>query len=172
MLGYYLKEELISVIVYGYPVRQETATRLGVEPHQVLELNRLAISPKYQIKNLASYVIGKSIRHLKHNRKDIIILVSFSDTTHNHIGTIYKASNWKFDGTIDADYWYKDQDGFVYHKKTVWNKAKANNLTEVQYSEKTNLIKIWGKPKHRFVYVLDKLKVKITNVLGDTRCLP
>ena len=135
-------------------MRQETAIKQGFEYKEILELSRLAINPKYQIKNLASNIIAKSIKYIINSNKNIKCLVSFTDTTFNHIGTVYKASNWKFDGEVNPDYWYIDIDGYVCHKKTLWDKAKKMSMTENEYQTKYNYKKVYGKKKFRFIYKL------------------
>lgn len=82
------------------------------------------------------------------------MLISFADTTHNHFGTIYKASNWILDGEVTPDYWYADDRGYICHKKTLWNKAKKNNMTETEYCIKHNYQKVHGEKKLRFKYLL------------------
>jgi hypothetical protein len=153
-LGYFLGDKLIAVMIYSKPVRQEVATKQGFIPKEVLELSRLAIHPEYQIKNLASFILGMGIRYIKQNHGNIKLLVSFCDSTYNHIGTIYKASNWTLDGEVPQDYWYVDKEGYVCHKKTLWNKAVSFKLTESQYCEKYGYKKVWGGKKLRFIYPL------------------
>lgn len=151
-LGYYVNSELAAVIIYNNPIRQETATKQGYKYKEVLELSRLAINPKYQIKNLASNIISKSIKFIVNNYKHIKCLVSFTDTTFNHTGIVYKASNWKLDGELAPDYWYVDKDGYVCHKKTLWDKSKKMGMSESEYQVKYGYNKIYGKKKFRFVY--------------------
>jgi len=81
-------------------------------------------------------------------------LVSFADTTFNHVGTIYKASNWRLDGEVAPDYWYKDNDGYMCHKKTLWNKASKMCMTESEYCAKYGFVKIRGEKKFRYIYEL------------------
>lgn len=50
--------------------------------------------------------------------------LSYADTTFNHIGTIYKACGFKQDRIVKPDYWYAKEDGWVMHKKTLYNQAK------------------------------------------------
>lgn len=151
-LGYYVNNILIAVIIYISPTRQETATKQGLAYKEMLELSRLAIHPQYQMNNLASHLISRSINYIKINNQHIKSLVSFADLTHNHSGVIYKASNWVLDGEVQPDYWYKDESGYVCHKKTLWNKANKFGLTEGEYCAKHNYVKIWGEKKLRYIY--------------------
>jgi len=151
-LGYFYDNELIGVIIYSTLTRQETAIKLNISYSSMLELSRLAIHPQYQVKNLASNIISRSMNFIKKNNKNIKCLVSFADSTYNHSGIIYKASNWKLDGVVPPDYWYADNQGYICHKKTLWNKAKKMSMTENEYCVKFNYMKVWGKSKTRFVY--------------------
>lgn len=153
-IGYFIGDTLIATTIYVSPTRKETASKQGLSCKKVLELSRVAINPQYQIKNLASNIIAKSISYIKINRPEIELLVSFADTTHNHLGTIYKASNWKLDGEVKPDYWYADNNGYICHKKTLWNHATSLRMTESEYCNKYNYAKIIGKKKYRYIYDL------------------
>ena len=153
-IGYFVGDELVAVIIFVSPVRQESALRLNVPYGQVLELSRLAIHPQYQVKNFASHLIGRSIRLVRLSRPDVRMLISFADSTHNHQGVIYKASNWRLDGEVPPDYWYADNRGYICHKKTLWNHAKKMSMTESVYCEKFGYVKVWGKGKFRYVFDL------------------
>jgi hypothetical protein len=153
-LGFYLGDVLIAVCIYSIPVRQEVALKQGYKFSGVLELSRFCIHPKYQVKNFASYLIAKSIGYVKQSRLEVKCLVSFADSTYNHLGTIYKASNWRLDGEVSPDYWYADNRGYICHKKTLWNKAKQMSMMETEYCNKFGYSKVWGGKKFRYVYDL------------------
>jgi hypothetical protein len=79
-------------------------------------------------------------------------MIAFSDIGQGHEGTIYKATNWKLDGSIPPDYWYFDEKGLKYHKKSVWNRAKKEGVTEKEYVKNNNLSKIYYPGKIRYLY--------------------
>ena len=153
-LGYYLGDQLIGVIIFGNIVRNETATRLGFKSREVLELSRLAIHPLYQIKNCASKMISIGINYVKKNLNHVKMLVSFADNTFNHHGTVYRASNWKFDGMVAPSYWYLSPEGYVCHKKTLWDHAKSLKLNENDFANKYGYKRVDGLEKSRFIYKL------------------
>jgi len=153
-IGYFINEILIAVVIYSFPIRKEVCVRLGYNYNDVKELSRFVIHPQYQHKNIGSFIISKSIRYIKKFHNNIKCLVSFADSTYNHIGTIYKASNWKFDGIVEPDYWYVDKDGYICHKKTLWDKSKEMRMTENEYCAKYGYLKVWGGEKFRYVFDL------------------
>lgn len=114
-----------------------------------LELSRFCIHPNYQKHNLGSWFLSKAIKMLPTHIKTII---SYSDLTHNHNGGLYKASNFKIDHIVKPDYWYARENGWILHKKTVYNKAKSAGLRESEYAKQENLKKVKGKEKICFRY--------------------
>lgn len=58
----------------------------------VYELNRLCVNDGLK-KNVLSYFVSQSLKML-----DNIILVSYADTSQNHNGYIYQATNWIYTG--------------------------------------------------------------------------
>jgi len=70
---------------------------------QMLELRRMAIS-KNSPKNTASRMIKVMISKIKQTFPDITRLISYQDTD-VHLGTIYKASNWRVCGESEGTSW-------------------------------------------------------------------
>lgn len=141
--GAFFGGTLVGVIVYSPPIRQNH------DPAYVRELSRLCIHPSYQKKNFASWLIGRSLRLLD---KKFTKIISYSDTTFNHVGTVYKASNFLLDGEVKPDYWYVSSDGWVMHKKTLYNHAVKMKTVESKYAEQNGYIKVYGQKKLRYVY--------------------
>lgn len=141
--GAYLDSQLIAVCVFSPMVRQNIADNKTTR-----ELSRLCIHPRYQKKNFASWFVGRCIKLLPKQYNKII---SYCDATFNHNGTVYKACNFKLDGEVRPDYWYVNQEGWVMHKKTLYNHARKMQLTEEAYANKMKYKKVWGQKKLRFV---------------------
>lgn len=141
--GAYFDKILIAVAVFSPPIRQNRDAK------NTRELSRFCIHPRYQHKNLASWFISRCLKRLPPQYKTII---AFSDTTFGHTGTIYKASNFVVDGVVKADYWYVAADGWVIHKKTLYNQAVKMGMIESEYAALHGYIKSWGKNKIRFLY--------------------
>lgn len=149
-IGGYIGDELVACALYNVPTRSETARRLGLSQRQVRELTRFCIHPSYQKKNFASWFLSKTLAIMRRN-KEVKRFVAFSDLSRGHDGIIYKASNWKLDGHTDPDYWYIDDDGLKIHKKSIWNRAKSNNMSELEYAKQNDLEKVYYPGKLRYV---------------------
>jgi len=148
-LGAFLKDELIAVCVFSPLVRQNIKVE-GYDPKRTKELSRLCIHPSYQKKNFASWFISRCLKMLE----DVSCVISYSDTTFNHNGAVYKASNFILDGEVPPDYWYVKDDGWVMHKKALYDHAKGLRMSERDYAEKMGYRKVFGKKKLRFIYEL------------------
>ena len=92
--GLYKNNILIGVITYGMPPSPSLCVGIcGIEyKNKVIELNRLCLLKNY--KNHASYLISKSLKLLPQPS----VVVSYADTSMNHIGYVYQASNFIYSG--------------------------------------------------------------------------
>lgn len=89
--------EAIGCIVYSAPAK-EISVRYGGLTWELARLYLLDDVPK----NAETWLIGKSVKEIKRRRKDVQFLVSYADPSAGHVGTIYRAANWKDDGATDA----------------------------------------------------------------------
>jgi len=145
VLGAYLMDCLVAVCVFSPLTRQN----LPWDRETTRELSRLCIHPRYQKKNFASWFVSRCIKRLPDKYRTVI---SYCDTTFNHNGATYKACNFRLDGEVKPDYWYVSINGWVMHKKTLYNRARKMSLTESEYATKHNYNKVFGEKKLRFVY--------------------
>ena len=152
-IGGFLNGELICLGKFISSTRNESATKLGYKTREVLELARLVVHPKYQKHNLLSWFLARCERIIRKSRPEIKCLVSFADSTFNHSGAVYKASNWTLIDTIPPDYFYLSDNGtgWIMHKKTLWDHSKRMGVSEEDFAIKYGYIKIWGREKYKFI---------------------
>lgn len=89
-------DQLIGAMIYGRLGMANAWKKYGRTSEEVIELRRLCCIDDTP-KNTESYFIGASLRYLTKHTK-IKTIVSYADTYHGHIGTIYKASNFRHVG--------------------------------------------------------------------------
>jgi len=87
----------VGCITYSLPPR-ETSKRYG--GRVVWEMSRLWVAPEIPT-NAESWLIARSVQHIKSNHRHVALLVTYADPSAGHTGTIYKASNWSPDGRTD-----------------------------------------------------------------------
>jgi len=85
---------LKGVVCYGVPAYNPILKSIcgKDEMNNVYELTRLWIEDVVP-KNGESFLISNSIKKL-----DKEIIISYADTTQNHLGIVYQASNWQYIG--------------------------------------------------------------------------
>ena len=149
--GAILFNKLIAAAAFSHPTRKESMSRLGLCGGQLLELTRFCVHGNYQKKNLASWFLSRSVKMVWSMFPKANTLLTFADTTSGHIGTIYKAAGWKFDGEVKPSYWYIDGGGAWYHKKSIWDIATKNSMSEYDYAASRGLMKISGGKQLRFL---------------------
>ena len=147
--GAYLNNILIAVCVFSPVVRQNIPDGLISK-----ELSRFCIHPSYQKHNFGTWFISRCLNLLRDTNKSIKQVISYADTTYNHTGALYKAANFKLASKVEPDYWYTSTDGWVMHKKTLYNKASQIHITESEFAAKFGYTKVWGSEKLKFIYNL------------------
>jgi len=93
-----VKGEPVGMIVYSMPPR-EADKRYGGKTWELARLYLLDEIPR----NAETWLIGRSVRYIKQNNRDVKHLLSYADPSAGHCGTIYKAANWISDGKTDDE---------------------------------------------------------------------
>jgi len=97
--------------------------RFSDNPNNVIELRRLCCVDNTP-RNAESFFIGRALKLLKKEWGHGIV-VSYADKEYGHVGTIYKASNFKMIGEIKGARVIM-YNGKRYHDKTIRTKYKGN----------------------------------------------
>jgi hypothetical protein len=151
------KDELIGAVIYG--AMSTTAWRKFSDSEQkVLELRRLVFLDNVG-KNAESRIIGYTLRWLRKNAPQVEIIVSYADPRYGHVGTIYKASNFKYVGLSGKDTGFLDPEtNRVYHSRALRTKYKGEFKPFVkrlrEKHEQGKLIPVSLPRKHCFIYRL------------------
>jgi hypothetical protein len=143
-------EELIGGAILGQPALPNVVKRYSEDGRlNLVELRRLACIDDTP-KNTESYFIGHIQRWLKENT-DVDRILSYADSTHNHTGVIYKATNFKYLGQTRR-YKMIEYNNKTYHPRLIWRDDKPF-AKEIKEALKTNKASyIYTKPKHIYIY--------------------
>jgi len=152
--GLYYGDTLIGAALFGRP-----ATKGVLEAHSggknLIELRRLCCIDKTP-RNTESYFIGKMLKWLRDN-SDIDIVLSYSDLTYGHEGTIYKASNFEFVGQTKTS----EQilyNGKLYHKRVADEYDPPRQITiELREALKNGEAqRVKTQPKNIYIYRIER----------------
>ena len=151
--GLFLGEKILGVVMYGTP--SSSPLRVGIagptHSNNVIELTRLWVDDSVP-KNGESYLIGRTLG--KVNKE---IVVSFADTSQNHLGIVYQATNWIYTG-LSAKHTNWTIEGVSKHSQTISDKYTAAELRE-KFGSRFSL---QPRPrKHRYVYFNCSQKRKV-----------
>jgi hypothetical protein len=167
--GVYYNGLLRGCVVYGCPVGRLTVNSIcktyPLNTKNTLELTRLWIEDGLG-SNIESFSIGQTFKLLK--KKDIKVIISYSDIEQGHLGIIYQATNFLYQGTDIGkggknDYFYK---GEWVHARTIYDIFGTSNVKKLNEIDSS----IKWKPtslKHRYIYILDKKDKK--KILKDLK---
>lgn len=163
-------EQLIGCLVYGYPVGRRAAASISDElkTENVLELTRLYVDDGYG-SNIESYAISQSFRWFRENDTNIKALLSYADNGQEHLGKIYQATNWIYQG-LNTDMNLMPTHGISLtnnpykwiHSRTVGSYWVSHNIEKLREAiGKEGYTEFWRKKesgKHRYIQVLGKDK--------------
>ena len=141
--GLFEDGNLVGLVSYGVPASPRVCEGLCGKEHskKVLELNRLVL--KNNKKNEASILVSKSLKLLPKPS----IVISYADTSQNHVGYIYQATNFIYLGLSAKA---KDR-VFVNGEKSKHGRHMISTDIE-DIKEKTVLV---DRPrKHRYLHIM------------------
>lgn len=111
-------------------------------------------------KNSESYFLGQVIKWITNNT-DYNYVLSYSDTTQGHNGTIYKASNFRSIG-LTSQTKYVDWNGVIYHPRSLSIDRAYSYSMRQAVIDGTAIIKI-GLPKIIWIYDIKRKARSLNN---------
>tara|TARA_R100000655_G_C2927556_1_gene183460 strand:+ start:129 stop:764 length:636 start_codon:yes stop_codon:yes gene_type:complete len=147
--GLFYNDILIGVCTFGKPASNSLCIGVcGAENSEyVYELNRLCVNDGLE-KNSLSYFVSKCLKMLPP-----MIVVSYADTSQNHHGYIYQATNWIYTGLSAKRTERYDPENPNKHSKTC---TESMSLKDLKVRERPQ--------KHRYIYFTgSKTQQKIWN---------
>ena len=136
--------DLIGICTIGKPPSPPLCVGVcGKEQSEyVYELNRLVVNEGLP-SNALSYFVGNVLRLLPP-----MILVSYADTSQNHNGYIYQATNWIYTGLSDKRTEWRLK-GSNKHSKSI---CDSYSTEEMKSSDEFEVV---DRPrKHRYIYFI------------------
>ena len=155
--GLFNEKLLIGVLTIGKPASPSLCDGIcGKELSKyVYELNRLCVNEGLE-KNVLSFFVSSSLKLIKED----MILVSYADTSQNHHGYIYQATNWIYTGLSQKMNEWKIKNSNK-HSRTIFQKYNSEQMKNNEnfiYSERPR--------KHRYVMFLGANKKEFRKKLN------
>lgn len=123
---------IVGVLAFATPCSENVRSSVyGPDRKgEVTELHRLVILDVTKT-NAESWFIVRALKALKEDRPNYSAVVSFSDATEGHAGTIYQATNAIYQGPTSKAWFYRDQEGRLRHPR-----QNGHNVTKEEAAEK------------------------------------
>lgn len=138
--GLYDQQNMLQgVVTFGKPASNALCIGVCGEENSsfVYELNRLCVNEGLK-RNVLSFFLSKALKMLPP-----LIIVSYADTSQNHHGYIYQATNWTYTGLSAKRTERFDPKNPNKHSKSV-TENKKNKYQELSVRERPQ--------KHRYLY--------------------
>ena len=147
--GLFDKNKIMQgIVTYGTPV-SSTLRNLWDNVFKLYELNRLVINENLE-KNILSFLVSESLNRMPKP----CVIVSYADTSQNHHGYIYQATNFYYTGLSAKfnDYYVKGMEHL--HNGTIMDMSRGqeNRVEWLRNKFGDNLIMIERPRKHRYFY--------------------
>lgn len=146
--------ELVGVCIYTRPAGPSAAQKYyPQDPDKCLELRRLCLIDDTP-KNAESFFVSRTLKWLRKNT-DWKFVVSYADPEQGHVGTIYKASNFKYEGVTAAGSSLM-VDGKPFHIRTLTmlDRPYGREINERYKAGDPNVQIVKTLPKHIYTYQL------------------
>ncbi len=150
--------ETIGAMIFSNIAMKNAWKRYADNKEDLMELRRLCCIDDTP-KNTESYFIGYCLRWLEKNTS-LKKIVSYADPNYEHVGTIYKATNFKYLGVTSKGKMIEYK-GKIYHDKI--QRVKEKGVLKPIAIEINEALKkgeaIYKKTKGKHIYLYD-LKTK------------
>lgn len=148
--GLYDEELLIGICTYGTPV-SHTLRSLFNDEFKLMELNRLVVNDGLP-KNTLSFFVSQTLKMIPKP----LVIVSYADTSQNHHGYIYQATNFIYTGLSAPfkDYYVRGMEHL--HNGTIMDMSRGqeNRVQWLRDKFGDDLIQIDRPRKHRYFYFI------------------
>ena len=150
-IGVWENEIFIGCVIFGVGATHDLVKQYGLDAIEGCELVRVALNKhEYPV----TKIISISIKMLKRANPGLKLIVSFADPEQNHMGIIYQAGNWVFNGTSSAS------DEYIYKGKRWQGRSFRHKYKGMEHHPAVKIVK--GSSKYRYLYPLtDDMRSKI-----------
>lgn len=168
--GLFDNENILNgIVTYGTPV-SSSLRELWNNEFKLMELNRLVINEGLE-KNVLSFLVSQSLNKLPKP----LVVVSYADTSQNHHGYIYQATNWIYTGLSVPfkDYCVEGMEHL--HPSTIMDMSRGqeNRVEWLKNKFGDKLIMVDRPRKHRyFKFLGNKYDLKKIKELMPYESLP
>ena len=152
--------EWCGVIIYSFGANPRIGMPYGLKQGEICELTRVALNGKQES---TSQAVSMTLKQLRKDAPLVRLVVSYADCDQNHIGTIYQATNWIYEGEKVE----KTVGGFLihtgggvkkYHKKSIYSFIITENGRKKHCPQTLEYVRKYIDPKAEYFITNGKRK--------------
>ena len=150
--GVYENNIFIGAIVYSEGSNYMIGSPYGLDNIYIYELSRVAL---HTHSNPVTKIISKSLKLLHNQKPELKLIVSYADPNYNHLGIIYQAGNWIYEGQKRNTYQYMIH-GKLVHGRTVFSRYGTSKIKYLRENVDENAKMIYIRGKFKYLYPMTK----------------
>jgi hypothetical protein len=152
-IGVWEDKKFIGAVIFSRGACPSYGTKFGLDQTKVCELTRVALNSHI---TPVSKILSIAIKMLKKSNKGLRLIVSYADQNQGHLGSIYQAGNWLYQGNASQRDAYWIINGKRIHNRSVSQKYNTASMGWIQNNIDKNAHKLKEKLKHKYLMPLDK----------------
>jgi hypothetical protein len=153
-IGVWEDKKFIGCVLFSRGGTLQIGMPYNLNQDQVCELTRIALTNH---KHPVTEIISKAIKCLKLNSPNLKLIVSYADSNQNHLGIIYQASNWIYEGHREVTPPSIIINGEKIHARSVNAKYGTASLKWLKENVDPNAKYAKDKGRHKYLYPLNKM---------------
>jgi hypothetical protein len=140
----------IGAILFGHGANCSIGEPYGLKQTECCELVRVALSSH---RLSTSKILALALRVLRQRMPGLRLVVSYADSNEGHVGTIYQATNWTYEGaSIERRHLVN---GKLEHRRTLFARYPKASLGWIAANVDEKVRRVYMPPKHKYLYPLD-----------------
>lgn len=141
--------EWCGVILYARGATPNIGSPYGLAVGGVLELVRVALNGKQEA---TSQAVALTLKQLHKDVPQCRLIVSYADCDQNHLGTIYQATNWIYEGLSKGDTY------FIIKGKKTHRKSVSSRIVTIMVRRffDPNAVSFRSAGKRKYLMPMDK----------------
>lgn len=152
----YEDDRFRGVVVYGSGSNNRIGIPYGLKQGEAVELVRVALRSH---KTSVTRIIAITLKMLRKDFPGVKLVISYADIDQNHLGKIYQAGNWVYEGVKDRG----GKGAFIIHGKKIHSRSLnakfgtgSQRISWVRENLDPNADFFVTQGKHKYLYALDK----------------
>ena len=149
-----VRKKWCGVICYSIGANSHISSQFGLPNGKVIELVRVALNGH---QSSTSKALSISLKLICKDAPNVKLIVSYADTEQGHKGTIYQATNWYYIGDSIHHHHEHIETGEFLHNRVY---SELDKTKKALYRTKKS------KPKHKYIYPIDKSLIPMCKELA------